>query len=190
MKAQTKKVFEDTVSTVKTQFGEAERVWSESIERLNTRFQDAEKLARRIEADGREKLDKLKAQIQLDTVKGRFDGAKLVEQGVRLGAETAEFLGLAQLVDLNKVSGKLDRLVTKVETVRRRTTEITDLKKAAKNAARVQAKTEKRLMSLEKSITDLSKQLKATAKKPGSKKPAAKKTATTKTSSKSRSTKR
>jgi hypothetical protein len=185
MKAQTKKVIDETVSTVKTQFGEAERVWSESIEKLNTRFQDAEKLARRIEADGREKLDQIKAQIQLETVKGHFDGAKFVEQGVRLGNETAERLGLAQLVDLNKVSGKLDRLAKKVETVRRRTTEITDLKKAIKDATRLQAKTEKRLVGLEKSITDLSKQLKASAKKP-----VGKKTATKKTASKSRSTKK
>ena len=138
MKAQTKKVFEDTVTTVKNQFGEAERVLNESFEQVNNRFQNVEK-------DAREKLTQLRDQIQLDGVKSRLDSVNLAKQGARIGAETVELLGLAQVADLEKLSAKLDRFATKAETLRRRTADITALKKANKDAERAQAKMEKPL---------------------------------------------
>jgi len=180
MKAQTKKVFEDTVTTMKNQFGEAERVLNESFEQVNTRFQSAEK-------DAREKLTQLRDQIQLDGVKSRLETVNLAKQGARIGAETVELLGLAQVADLEKLSAKLDRFATKAETLRRRTTDITALKKAAKDAERAQAKMEKRVAKLEKSVLDLSKKLAAAKAK---KAPAAKKPATKKTPSKSRTAKK
>ena len=180
MKAQTKKVFEDTVTTMKNQFGEAERVLNESLEQVNTRFQSAEK-------DAREKLTQLRDQIQLDGVKSRLETVNLAKQGARIGAETVELLGLAQVADLEKLSAKLDRFATKAETLRRRTTDITALKKAAKDAERAQAKMEKRVAKLEKSVLDLSKKLAAAKAK---KAPAAKKPATKKTPSKSRTAKK
>ena len=96
-------------------------------------------------------------------------------------------LGLAQVADLEKLSAKLDRFATKAETLRRRTTDITALKKAAKDAERAQAKMEKRVAKLEKSVLDLSKKLAAAKAK---KAPAAKKPATKKTPSKSRTAKK
>ena len=130
---------------MKNQFGEAERVLNESLDQVNTRFQSAEK-------DAREKLTQLRDQIQLDGVKSRLETVNLAKQGARIGAETVELLGLAQVADLEKLSAKLDRFATKAETLRRRTTDITALKKAAKDAERAQAKMEKRVAKLEKSV--------------------------------------
>ncbi len=174
MKAQTKKVFQDTVTTVKSQFDDAERKLNESLEQVNTRFQTAEK-------DAREKLSQLRGQIQLDGVKSRLESVNLAKQGARIGAETVELLGLVQVADLEKLTAKIDRFATKAETLRRRTADITALKKAAKDAERAQAKMEKRVVKLEKSVLDLSKKLAAAN---------AKKTATKKTSSKSRTAKK
>lgn len=196
MKAQTKKVFDDTVSTMKNQLGEAERVWTESIEQLNSRFQTAEKdareLARRLEADSRDKLNQIRSQIQIENVKSRFDGAELVNLSARFGSETVEKLGLAKISDIEPLAGKLDRLAKKVETVRRRSTEITGLKKAAKDAERAQAKMEKRVAKLEKTVTDLSKKLAAAKKATAAKKAPAKKSTTQakKSASSSRSSKK
>jgi len=193
MKAQTQKVLEETVTTVKTQLTEVERVWTESIEQLNTRIQTAEKdardFARRIEVDSRDKLNQLKEQVQIDQVKTRLDNANLIKRGVRLGSETAEKLGLAQIADVDKLTKKLDGLGKKVETVRRRSTQITELKKSLKEAGRAQTKLEKRVVTLEKGLKGLTKKLER-ATQSATTKAATKKTAAKKSASTSRTAKK
>lgn len=148
-----KKVWQETLTTVQGRFKDAEKIWNDTFEQLNGRFHevghDARELVKKVEEDGRKRWDALREQLKLDGVFGKLkgQGSELMEQGAKITGDTMDRLGVATAEELQALAGTLEKLATKVETVRKRASG-TPTTKAFKDL-------EKRVGGLEKALAAL-----------------------------------
>ncbi|MGM0574430.1 MAG: hypothetical protein ACQEXJ_01675 [Myxococcota bacterium] len=160
-----KKVWGDAVANIQHRFEAVEKIWNDTFTQVNTRLHDVNddvrEFVKKVEEDGRKRIDTIRGQLKVDDVVGRIRTTDLFEQGARLTNETIERLGLATREEVEGLSKKL-------ETVRKRasssakTKEVKDL--------------EKRVAALEKALgTKGGSAKKSTASKSTAKKSTAKK---------------
>lgn len=112
---------------VQSRVEEAHRIWNETFEQIHARLHEADKnvrdMVRRIEEDGRSRLDALRDQLKVDEMVQRLRTGEWREQGARMTHETMERLGLASYEDVENLRTEVDKLAKKVETVRKRASE-------------------------------------------------------------------
>ena len=114
-----KKVWTDTKTTVQTRFKEAEKIWNDAFEQVNTRLQGAEKDARdfvkRVEEDGRTRLQGLGKQLNVDDLVGRLKVNELSEQVRRITTETVEVIGLVKAEELASLREEMASLKAELD---------------------------------------------------------------------------
>ncbi|MDP6944600.1 MAG: hypothetical protein QF464_10655 [Myxococcota bacterium] len=127
-----KKMWTEARTTVQTRFKDAEKVWNEAFTQINTRLQGAEKDARdfvkRVEEDGRTRLEAIGKQLNVDELVGKLKAGDLSEQIGRVTAETVEMLGLVKATELAELRNEL-------ETLRSQMAEFKSVKTKANGAA-------------------------------------------------------
>ena len=113
---------------IQARFKDVEKNWNDTFSTINERFQGAEKDVRdflqKVESDGKKRFDGLKGQVR-DAVNAEdlFDRVKtndFVGQGVKIGTETFERMGFAAASDVSALGGRVDKLSSRIETLRRR----------------------------------------------------------------------
>jgi uncharacterized protein YicC (UPF0701 family) len=144
------------IELVQDQVKSVEKIWSDTVDQLHTRVQgveeDARQFVKRVETDGRERIDEFK---------GQFDGARvngdLLNQGARLRQETVERLGLITTGDLTLLGTRVDKIATRLDTVRRKANTVTQAKKEITLLKRRTTSLEKRLEMVTAEVADLKK---------------------------------
>lgn len=166
-----KKAVHDALQAVQGRLKDAEKIWTEAFDQLNTRFgevgHDAREFVKKVEGDGRKRFETMRDQLKVDDLVGRFKTSELIEQGQKLTGETIDRLGLATAEELKSFAATLQKVATKLETVRKRAADSPTQRSFTTLKGRVD-KLEKALAALEKG---------APAKKPTARKPAARKSA-------------
>lgn len=109
-----KKMWTEAKSTVQGRFKDAEKVWNDAFAQVNTRVQGAEQdvreFVKRVEEDGRTRLQTLGKQLNVDELVGKLRVAELTEQVGRITTETVEKLGLVKSADLEALRSELTKL--------------------------------------------------------------------------------
>lgn len=119
-----KKVWGEAVSTIQGRFEAVETLWNDTFAQVNTRLRgvesDVRDFVKRVEEDGRKRIETLRDQLNVDDLVGRVRAAEVFEQGARFTHETIERVGLVSRDDLDSIEGRVDKLDKKLETVRKR----------------------------------------------------------------------
>ena len=163
--ARARKPWLGAIDLVQDQVKSVEKIWSDTVDQLHTRVQgveeDARQFVKRVETDGRERIDEFK---------GQFDSGDLLNQGSRLRQETVERFGLITTADFTLLGTRVDKITTRLDTVRRKANTVTQAKKEITLLKRRTTSLEKRLELVTAELADLKK-----AKAPAAKKASAKK---------------
>ena len=108
--------------------GQLEKIWNDAFSQINARYREAEKDVRefvaKLEADGKKRVaTTLSSFPSSDKMKDFWTKVRpndLVDQGVKLGEDAIEKLGLVRASELESLKGELDKLAKKLETVRKK----------------------------------------------------------------------
>ena len=144
-----KNMWAEAKATVQTRFKGAEKIWNDAFEQINTRLQGAEKDARdfvkRVEEDGRTRLQTLGKQFKVEDLAGLLKLSDFTEQVDRITTETVEKLGLVKAEELTNLRAELEALEVKLA-------EFKEFKTKANSAATKSTVTKltKRVAALEK----------------------------------------
>ncbi len=147
-----KNMWTEAKATVQTRFKGAEKVWNDAFGQINTRLQGAEKDARdfvkRVEEDGRVRLQALGKQFKVEDLAGMLKVSDFTEQVDRIATETVEKLGLVKAEELTNLRAELQALQAKLA-------EFKEFKTKANSAA-----TKSTVTKLTKRVTALEKKAK------------------------------
>ena len=117
-----KKVWTETKTNVTARFKDAEKIWNDAFDQINTRLQGAEKDARefvkRVEEDGRTRIQTLGKQLNVDDLVGKLKVNELAEQVSRITTETIEMLGLVKAEDLTELRSELTALQAELDALK------------------------------------------------------------------------
>lgn len=114
-----KKMFGEAVEQVQSRVKQLETAFKASVDDLQGRLKD-------VSEDSKKRLETLRGQLKLDKIDellSRF-GVKeraqdLVDEGVKLGEEAVEKLGLAKLADLDAIKELVEGFTTKLEALKK-----------------------------------------------------------------------
>ncbi|MCA9566166.1 MAG: hypothetical protein KC561_21870, partial [Myxococcales bacterium] len=113
-----KRMFSEAVEQVQSRVKQLEAAFKSSVDDLQGKLKDAGE-------DSKKRLETLRGQLKLDKIDellARF-GVKeraheLVEEGVKLGEEAAEKLGLAKLADVDAVKELVDGFTKTLDSLK------------------------------------------------------------------------
>jgi septation ring formation regulator EzrA len=121
-----KKAWEDATSRAKDRFKVVEKAWSDTVHDVNGRVQTAEKDVReflkKVEDGSKERIESIKSSFHVEDLFKRFR-KDVTGQGMKLGEEAVERLGLATKAEFEKLSQELQKLADKVEGLRKKLSE-------------------------------------------------------------------
>jgi glycine betaine/choline ABC-type transport system substrate-binding protein len=97
-------------------------VWSETSEKVQTAFRgtskDAKELANRIEESGKKAFDEVREQLHSDKVKDALNLEAVKTYALRVTRAAADGMHLVTVEELDKLAGKLEAMVRKLESKR------------------------------------------------------------------------
>jgi hypothetical protein len=159
-----KRAIDGAVDQLQSRFKDIEKAVKSSVDQVQERFQQM------TGDDGKKRLESLRTHLKFDKVEDLVarlrvreraqEARDFVDEGVKLTEEAVERLGLARLADLDALKDGVDKLVKKLESVRKRANEAVAKKDFDALVKRVDAlPVAKELEALVKRVEALEKQL-------------------------------